>query len=158
MRMKACIVLGACAALWATAPRAQETAPGDALGACLTARITPDEGETIMLFVYAAMSKHPAFRAYASIPADKEEEIDRRAGAAVTSLLTSACPTETKAALGAGVGAFQAAFTPVGAGAMRRIMADPNVAHAMASLGAHLDLVKLNALVLEGAAPAAHAP
>jgi hypothetical protein len=140
---------------WAAAP-AQAGVYTDDLSKCLVKSATPDDQKNLILWIFTAMSSHPAVKAYSNIADSQRDAFNKQAGALMQRLLTVDCRTETVASLKyEGSQAIPAAFGILGQVAMRGLMSDPSVAKGVAGLTAGLDNAKLEALGKEAGLPEA---
>lgn len=140
----------------AAAPTAQAGVYTDDLSKCLVKAADPDDQKDLIIWVFAAMSSHPAVKPYSNIAGPQQDAFNKQAGALMQRLLTVDCRTEAVASLKyEGAQAIPAAFNVLGQVAMRGLMTDPSVAKGIASIASGIDNEKLEALSKEAGMPGA---
>lgn len=131
----------------AAAPAAQAGVYTDDLSKCLVKSANPDDQKDLILWIFAAMSAHPAVKPYSNMAEPQREVFNKQAGALMQRLLTVDCRTEAVASLKyEGAQALPAAFSVLGQVAMRGLMSDPSVTKGIAGLSAGIDNAKIEAL------------
>lgn len=126
----------------------------DEMGKCLVAHSSAEDQTDLILWLFAAMARHPAVKPYATISDDQRAAIDLKGGKLVERLLTVDCRSETVTALKyEGSSAFENSFSLLGQVAMRGLMADPSVAESMGALARGIDGQKIKELYTEAGVP-----
>ncbi len=126
----------------------------DDMSKCLVKSTNADDKATLMLWVFSALSSHPAVQKYAKMTEDDRLSFARKASELMQRLLTVDCRAETVAALKyEGPSSLEASFNVLGQVAMRGLMSDPSVAGELAELNTYLDKTKWNALMKEAGLP-----
>lgn len=141
MGLAACLAV--CLAAPATAGEHQER-----LADCLSQSSGQSDRDTLVRWIYVAMSAHPLTADLATVPADRAAEVSRDASAVFTQLITGTCGAESAATLKyEGTEAFGKAFEVLGMTAMDGLMGDPDVAAEVSALVEHLDQEKFDEMV-----------
>jgi hypothetical protein len=146
--------LGLVVTVGATAPAAQAGVYTDDLSKCLVKSANPADQQALILWIFAAMSAHPAVKPYTKVTDAQLQASNKQAGELMQRLLTIDCRPEAVAAIKyEGESAFTAAFSVLGQVAMRGLMADPSVTTAVGGISAGIDNAKLEALGREAGIP-----
>ena len=157
--MSRALATGAAAAVLALgAAGAAEASPAtDAYADCLVKATSPADKTELMVWVFSALSAHPAVKPYASVTDAQRAETSKTAARLLERLVTQDCRKETVAAIRAdGPSSIQAAFKVLGQVAVAGLVQDPAVAKAMALVTTELDMAKFQYLgeeLLNGATP-----
>ncbi len=118
----------------------------DALTTCLAQKTTPADHVVLADWVFSIIALHPSVANMSSVTPAQREDLNKKAGALYTRLLTTDCGTELKTAVKTeGTNAVEAAFSALGATAMQDLMADPNVQAGASDLSKYVDQDKINA-------------
>ena len=142
--------LAAGVAVCALAPMAHAGIYSDDLAKCLVMSSSAEDQETLVDWVFVAISAHPAVQPYAKAPDAQRDEVNRKGAKLFERLLTSDCRKETIAALKyEGSGAMETSFGVLGQVAMRNLMNNDKVQQSINALGADVDQSKLEALLKE---------
>lgn len=111
----------------------------DDLTRCLVKSTSSKDQTLFMVWLFGAMSVHPAVKGYSSMTAAQRDAGAKAAGVVMVRLITADCRKESVDAIRAGGAAsLSASFRVVGETAMRGFSADPQVAAGMASLAQDL--------------------
>jgi len=120
----------------------------DALSACLVKSTTADDHIALVDWIFTMIARHPSVASMVTISDAQRVEINRKAGALFTRLLTEDCAAETKQAYkDDGSSAIEGAFQALGAVAMKDLMGNPDVQAAGNELEAYVDEKKLSAVL-----------
>jgi hypothetical protein len=112
----------------------------DALSRCLVQSSTPADNETLVFWVFAAISENPKLAPLVNLSATQRESFDKQAAALFQRLLLTDCRTQSLAALQQdGTSAIAHSFELLGATAGRQMMTDPQVLSAMQHMTRYLD-------------------
>ncbi len=151
VRMKKLITtvgLAAVMALPVMATAAHAGPSTDALAQCLVRSTTVEDHDVLERWIFAMVTRHPSVASMTSISDAQRKDINQKAGALFTRLLTDNCATEVKKAYkDEGEPAIEAAFANLGATAMQDIMSDPSVQAAGGDIQPYVDNAKLSALL-----------
>lgn len=114
--------------------------------------------QSVLLWIYAAMSRHPVVQSYSKMTPAEEADLTERAALLLQRLLTVDCRTETIAALRyEGMSTIETAFGVLGETGMRGLMNDPEVTKATSALAGHIDETKFEGLFKDAGLPVADA-
>jgi hypothetical protein len=136
---------------------AQASPAADDLGRCLVKSTNATDRTDLMVWVFTALSAHPAVKAYANVTDAQRVETSKVTARLLERLITADCHTEALAAIkGDGPASLQQAFSVLGQVAVAGLVKDPAVSGAMSQVTAQLDMTKFQALAMElmNAAPA----
>jgi hypothetical protein len=141
-------------ALAAPAAGAHAAVYTDDLAKCIVNSSTPADQTKLVVWLFSAISVHPAVKAYANFTPAQREAIAQDAAGLMQRLLTSDCRAQTVAALKyEGLDSIGPAFGVLGQVAMRGLMTDPQVAAGLQGLGDRMDAAKLRAVGKEAGLP-----
>ena len=131
----------------------------DDMSKCLVHSASPEDQKDLVIWIFSAMSAHPAAAPYVKMSNDQRTVLNKKAAELMQRLLTSDCRKETVAALKyEGAISIQQAFGVLGQVAMQGLMTDPDVNKSMEGLGEAVDAERLGLLFKEaGVAPAGSA-
>lgn len=151
--MVAALALGLCA----SASGANAGVYTDDLSRCLVKSASADDQKAFILWMYGAMSRHPAVRSYANFSEPQLDATMKQAAQLMQRLLTVDCRKETIEAIKyEGGGAMETAFGALGQAAMRQLISAPEVAKGLEQLGEYIDKAEFEKLGVEaGATPSA---
>jgi hypothetical protein len=138
-----------CLSLALTSAGAAQAGPAsDEMGRCLV-RATSDQDKTaLMVWMFLAVSAHPAVKAYANVTDAQRQEANKAAAVLLQRLLTQDCRAETVAALKAdGQKAITQGFSGLGQAGMMGLTQDPAVAKSLQQLVTYMDMSKLAELM-----------
>jgi len=142
--------LAAAMAMPLVASAAQAGPSTEALSACLVRSTTVEDHNVLEQWIFAMVTRHPSVASMTSISDAQRKDINQKAGALFTRLLTENCAAEVKQAYrDEGEPAIESAFGNLGFTAMSDIMADPNVQAAGGDIQPYVDNKKLNALLTQ---------
>src|SRR6185312_16200178 len=129
---------------------AQAGPASDEMGRCLV-RATSDQDKTaLMVWMFQAVSAHPAVKAYANVTDAQRQESNKAAAALLQRLLTEDCRAQTLAAVKAdGQGAITKGFSALGQAGMAGLTQDPAVARSLQQLVGYMDMSKISELIRE---------
>jgi hypothetical protein len=134
-----CIAMGAHAGIYA-----------DDLSKCLVESTTKDDRVSLIRWIFAAISKHPAVSSLTRVTDSDIDKANAATGALFMKLLTQTCADATKKALKyEGAASIQLSFQILGQVAMGDMMSDPSVGGAIAGLEKFVDEEKIQALATE---------
>lgn len=137
---KSVAAVAASLALWAPAAFAHAGVYTDDLTRCLVKATTPADQTDLIVWVFSAISVHPAIKSFSVLTEDQRVAYDKKMAALMTRLLTVDCKTETATAVKyEGAEAISTAFGAVGEAAFRGLSSDPKVAESMGSFAKYLD-------------------
>ncbi|HLZ76579.1 hypothetical protein [Phenylobacterium sp.] len=127
----------------------------DDLGKCLVKSTTPGDRDSLMTWLFMAISAHPSVKAMANVTPAQRDDADRQIAVVVQRLLTQDCRSQTVDAIrNDGMGAIQGSFTVLGQVAMGGLMQDPAVSGQIQGMAKYLDVQKFTALLTDiGQAP-----
>lgn len=126
----------------------------DDLSRCVVKSSSTDDQQSILLWIYAAMSRHPAVATYSKISEEQEQLLSKRAAQLMQRLLTEDCRDEAVAALRyEGTSTLEAAFGVLGETGMRALMNDPQVTKATSGLSDYVDTSKFEVLLKDAGLP-----
>lgn len=117
---------------------------------CIVKSTSESDRVTLVKWIFAGMSLHPAIREFASISAEQRADLDKQISVIVTNLLTQSCRKEAVEALRyEGTGFMEASFRALGEVAMGGLMTDKDVSAGMEAWIRNLDAKKITDLGLE---------
>ena len=120
----------------------------DALTQCLVKSTSTADHEVLTRWIFAMVTRHPSVSGLTSISDAQRADINQKAGALFTRLLTGDCGAEVKQAYkDEGEPAIESAFANLGATAMQQLMSDPKVQAAGGDIQPYVDNAKLSALL-----------
>jgi hypothetical protein len=133
--------------LFLGAGTAQASPATDAYSQCLVKATSPEDKTNLMIWVFTALSAHPAVKPYATVSDAQRAETSKMAARLLERLVTQDCRKETVAAIRAdGPASIQQAFMVLGQVAVGGLVQDPSVAKAMAQVTTQLDMTKFQSL------------
>lgn len=137
------------------ASRAEAGIYGDELTKCIVKSTSPSDQETLVAWIYAAMSAYPTFKASSKLSSDQGDQATKNTADIFTRLITLDCRQQSIDTLKyEGDGALAPAFKLVGEIAMRRLMTDPSVAAFISSISTYVDPNDFEAIRIDaGLAP-----
>ena len=116
----------------------------DDMTKCLVESTSKDDRLTLVRWMFAAMSQHPAVASLTTVSDGDIEKANASVGALFMKLLTKTCVEATRKAVRyEGAFAIQASFQALGQVATMDLFADPNVLKVMSGLEKHADPEKL---------------
>lgn len=120
----------------------------DDLSRCLVEKTTAEDKNTLVRWVIATTTLHPAVQPIARVSAESRARANRDTARIFERLLTESCLDQTRQAVKIeGAAAIQSGFQTLGQVAMAELFADPKVADALGELDRQIDVKKLrNAL------------
>lgn len=137
-------------AFWAPSSLAGAGVYTDDLSRCLVKSATPTDRMNFLVWMFAAMGRHPAVEAYSNFSEAHRVASTKEAAGLMQRLMTVDCRSETVTAIKyEGGSAVEAAFGTLGEAATRELMSDPAVAKGMASLADYLDTAAFEKLSVE---------
>ena len=137
-------------ALWAPASFARAGVYADDLSKCLVKSTSSEDQTALVVWVFAAMSAHPAIQSYSSTTEAQRAAATKRAAVLMQRLLTVDCRKESVAALKyEGSSSLGPAFNVLGQVAVRGLFSDPHVQAGMSGLGTDVDSAKIGELYKE---------
>lgn len=117
----------------------------DDLSRCLVESTTTADKLTLVKWLFAAMSLHPAVKSLASVSEKQIDNANRETARLFMKLLTDTCKAPAvKAVKYEGQVAIQSSFQAFGQVAAGELFSNPNVAAGMGGLKNYLDENKLN--------------
>jgi hypothetical protein len=120
----------------------------DALAKCLVDSTTVDDRSTLVRWMFAAASAHPAVASIANVTPAQLDEMNRVTANLFVNLLTESCPDVARDALQfEGQSAIEGGFNVLGQVAGRELFSAPEVAGSLAGLERHVDTNKLQKLM-----------
>lgn len=141
-------------ALWAPSSLANAGVYKDDLSRCLVKSATPTDRMNFLVWVFSAMSRHPAVEAYSNFSEAHRAAATKQAAGLMQRLMTVDCRSETVTAIKyEGGSAVEAAFGALGEAATRELLSDAAVAKGMASLTDYLDTAAFEKLSAEAGLP-----
>lgn len=146
-------------ALGAPASFAQAGVYSDDLAKCLVKSSSPADQATLVVWVFAAVSAHPAVQPYAKVTDAQRDDVNKQGAKLFERLLTVDCRAETVAALKyEGPSSMESSFRVLGEVAMRSLMSEPKVQASISGLGRDVDQSKIDALAKEAGLSAGDKP
>jgi hypothetical protein len=134
-------------AIWASGSAARAGIYTDDLAKCLVKSTSASDQKALVVWIFSAMSWHPAIQSYSSMTDGQKDAASRVTAGLMERLLIADCRKETVAAVKyEGGNALQGAFGVLGQVAMRDLMTDPKVNASMAKVGEYMDETKLEDL------------
>jgi hypothetical protein len=122
----------------------------DDMSKCVVRSASAEDQKDLVIWIFSAISSHPAAAPYVNITDPQRDMLTRKAGDLMMRLLTSDCRKETISALKyEGQTSIQQAFGVLGQVAMQGLLTDAAVNRSMESLGEVVDAEKLGALFIE---------
>lgn len=141
------------AACWLPASMAQAGPYGQALAKCITTHTSDQDRLGFVVWIFDAMSVHPAVKAQTNISQAQRDAATKQAAELMQRLMTVDCHTEMAGALKfEGLNSIQVAFQSLGEVAMQGLMTDPGVNKQMEDLTHYIDQSKFEAVAKEAAA------
>ncbi len=120
----------------------------EALAQCLVRSTTAEDHNVLERWIFAMVTRHPSVANMTSISDAQRAEINGKAGALFTRLLTDNCAVEVRQAYkDEGEAAIESAFSALGSTAMEDIMSDPSVQAAGSDIQPYVDNKKLQAVL-----------
>jgi hypothetical protein len=130
----------------------------DDLAKCLVKSTSEADRTDLILWIYEAMSDHPAVKSMSNVTPSQREAIGRRAAELLERLLLTDCRSQTVDAMRyEGATALQSSFSVLGQVAMVGLMQDKAVAADMGAISKFIDASKFAALVADVGGPNAAA-
>jgi len=115
----------------------------DALSRCLVRASTPADNETLVFWMFAAISENPKLAPLANLSPAQRDTFDMQAAALFQRLLLKDCRAESLSALQQdGTSAIGHSFELLGSTAGRQMMTNPQVLAAMQHMTRNLDPVQ----------------
>jgi hypothetical protein len=146
-RLHACALLS----VLLSVPTALAGPYADDLAKCLVASTTQEDRLTLVKWMFAAASLHPAVKSFTSVTEKQLDEGNKSTAELFMKLLTDSCKSEAERALQyEGPQTFQTSFQVLGQVAGKELFSSPEVAVAMAGLEKYVDKEKLEALAKPG--------
>lgn len=135
---------------------AQANAGTEDLGQCLIRSTTPADRKVLARWAFATMALDPDVAPLAAINPAQRDDINRRTGAVVTTLLADSCRVPAQQALAnGGTAAVETAFETWGRWAVAGLVSQPQVIQGMGGLLQYIDIARLMMLMpLQGLPPA----
>ncbi len=128
----------------------------DDLSKCLVKSTSEADRTDLILWIYAAMSDHPAVRGLSNVSPAQHDAANRKTGALMERLLLVDCRTQTVEAMRyEGSTAIQGSFSVLGQVAMVGLMQDKAVAGDVGGITKFIDESKFAALAADVGGPAA---
>jgi hypothetical protein len=122
----------------------------DDLTKCLVKSANQKDQTELTVWIFSAMSAHPAVRPLANVSDAQRDQATKRVAALFGRLMTIDCRSETVSALKyEGTSSIETAFGLLGKIAVSGLMGDPEVEKGMASLGTYADTPELRAVLKE---------
>lgn len=122
----------------------------DALTQCLVKSTTVEDHDVLTRWIFAMVTRHPSVSGLTAISDAQRIDINQKAGALFTRLLTENCSNEVKQAYrDEGEPAIESAFANLGETAMKELMSDPKVQAASGDIQPYVDNKKLSALLTQ---------
>lgn len=119
----------------------------DDLSRCLVESSSKEDRASLVRWMFAAASAHPAVQPIVSVPKDAIEGANRGMGNLMMKLLTESCQEKAQKAISyEGPAALQMSFQVLGQVAGAELFGSPEVKATMGDLEKHLDKEKLDAL------------
>ncbi len=148
---KSFLAVAAVTATLACASQAQAGPAQDALGKCLVLSSSGQDRLDFVVFLYGAISAHPAAKPYSRITDTDREAMSRKAVKLMERLLTDDCRPQALAAVRSeGSEALGQAFGMLGEAAMQELMNDKAVEATFSNFGRYIDEQKWDELLTEG--------
>jgi hypothetical protein len=130
------------------APAAFAGSYSDALSKCLIAATTPQDRASLMRWLFATASNHPAVKSMATVTPTQMNDSNKSVGDLITKLLTVDCRTQAQAAYRQeGSGSFKTSFEALSEVADHELFSGPDVEASMAELRGYVDTDKIKQLV-----------
>lgn len=149
--LKSVLAVSAIAITLACAPQAQAGAAKDALGKCLVLSSSGQDRLDFVVFIYGAISAHPAAKPYSRISDADREMMSRKAVKLMERLLSEDCRPQAVAAVRSeGSDALGEAFSMLGEAAMQELMNDKAVEATFSNFDKYIDKSKWQSLLAEG--------
>jgi hypothetical protein len=112
----------------------------DTLSKCLVESTSIRDRNNLVVWMFAAASKHPAVQDIVTVTDEQLDAANRKMGELLMNLLTVECHDETAAAFKyEGQSTLEASFTVLGSVAGREMFSSPSVGTAMAGMNQYLD-------------------
>jgi len=136
MKTKILIIL-----LLATITQASFAGPfTDKLSICLVNNTSPADKDTLVQWIYAAMSSHPKVKSMSNISVREGNALNKKTADLFVTLLTKRCKKETKSAIEyEGSIAFKTSFGVLGQVAMKGLIKDPQVKKYISGLDNYIE-------------------
>jgi hypothetical protein len=129
---------------------AQASPATDDFGRCLVKSTSSDDRTNLMVWVFTAISVHPAVKPYANVTDAQRTAASVATARLLERLITVDCKGEAVAAIRTdGPSSIQQAFSVLGQVAVGGLVQDPAVAKSMAQVTGQLDMSKFQALAAE---------
>ena len=126
----------------------------DELSKCLVKSTSAADRIDLVVWIFDAISAHPAVSALSSVTPAHREATGVKAAQLLTRLLLQDCRSQTVEGVKYEGGvAIQQSFSVLGQVAMAGLMSDPAVSKSIAAVATHLDQDKLKALMVEAGQP-----
>jgi hypothetical protein len=117
----------------------------DDLSRCLVDSTTSADKLTLVKWMFAAMARHPAVKALASVSDAQMDAANKQTAELFVKLVTNTCKVQTqKAVKYEGQAALQASFQVFGQVAAAELFSNPDVAAGMSGLTKYFDNKKLS--------------
>jgi hypothetical protein len=142
-------VAGAAVGLVMLSPDSAIAGPySDDLAKCLVKSTTDADKNSLVKWMFAAASLHPAVKSIASVSDAERDDLNKNAAKLFERLVTESCRAETQEAVKyEGPSTIQTSFEVLGQVAGRGLLADPAVARSLADFANYLDKKKLEQLL-----------
>ena len=151
---KIIIGLAVAAGLSAAPAAASAGVYGDDLTKCVVSSASQADQITLMVWIFSAMSAHPAIQNYTKMTGDQRIDASRKAAQLMQRLIVQDCRAQSVAALKyEGPTALSGAFEVLGQVGMRALMNDPTVSKETAALGQFVDPTAFESLAKEAGVP-----
>jgi hypothetical protein len=125
----------------------------DDMAKCLVKATSTEDRGIFMRWLFAAMSLHPEVASMAAVSPQQRDDLNKRTGALIQTLLTESCRSETLQAVRyEGPATIRYAFQVFGQAAAGDLFSDPRVAAGMKDLAKYVDQEKLKQLSTAGGA------
>lgn len=119
----------------------------DDLAKCLVKSTTQEDRVSLIKWLFAAASRHPAVSSIANVSPAQLDEANKTIGALTMRLLTDSCRDEAQKAIQyEGLVTLQLSFQVLGQVAGQELFRSPEVASSMAGLQKYLNSDQLKAL------------
>ena len=116
----------------------------DDLSRCLVESTTTEDKLSLVRWMFAAATLHPAVKSLAAISDKQRDEANKRVGELFIKLVTESCRDKAQKAVSYEGGmAIQGSFQILGQVAARELFASPEVSAGMAGLDKYIDKKKL---------------
>lgn len=154
--MKRMVLMGALAAALAAPGIASAGVYTDEMTKCLVSSATPADNETLVKWVFAALSAHPAVKPMTTVTQAQREEYSRAAVRLMERLLLQDCRKQSIMAIKVdGSSAVEGSFGVLGQVAFRGLMSDPGTMANISGLATYVDRPAWEALMKEAGVPTA---